>query len=93
MTMAKGFVKFLELLPVLGVVKAQPQRKKYRSLHCRQCKLTIRIQKEKFSALLSVITFIGHKTKALRKNHNLVRFAKKNLTILDNASIALLNVE
>ena len=47
MTMAKGFVKFLELLPVLGVVKAHPQRKKYKSQICKQCKLTIKEPKRR----------------------------------------------
>ena len=47
MTMAKGFVKFLELLPVLGVVKAHPQRKKYKSKICKQCKLTIKEPKRR----------------------------------------------
>ena len=45
--MVKGFVKFLELLPVLGVVKTLPQRKKYKSKICRQCKLTIKEPKRR----------------------------------------------
>ena len=47
MNTAKGFVKFLELLPVLGVVKAHPQRKKYKSKICKQCKLTIKEPKRR----------------------------------------------
>ena len=47
MNTAKGFVRFLELLPVLGVVKAHPQRKKYKSKICRQCKLTIKEPKRR----------------------------------------------
>ena len=47
MTTAKGFVRFLELLPVLGVVKAHPQRKKYKSKICKQCKLTIKEPKRR----------------------------------------------
>jgi predicted nucleic acid-binding Zn ribbon protein len=47
MNTAKGFVKFLELLPVLGVVKAHPQRKEYKSKICRQCKLTIKEPKRR----------------------------------------------
>ena len=45
--MAKGFVKFLELLPVMGVVKVHPQRKKYKSKICKQCKLTIKEPKRR----------------------------------------------
>ena len=47
MNTAKGFVRFLELLPVLGVVKAHPQRKKYKSKICKQCKLTIKEPKRR----------------------------------------------
>ena len=47
MTTAQGFVKFLELLPVMGVVQIHPHRKQYKSKICKQCKLTIKEPKRR----------------------------------------------
>ena len=46
-TITTGFVKFLELLPVLKVVEETPRRKEYKSKICRQCKLTIKEPKRR----------------------------------------------
>ena len=46
-TITTGFVKFLELLPVLKVVEETPRRKEYKSKICKQCKLTIKEPKRR----------------------------------------------
>ena len=77
MTMAKGFVKFLELLPVLGVVKAHPQRKKYKSLHCRQCKLTIKDPKRKVFCSIECYNFYWSQNQSPKKEPQPCAFCKK----------------
>ena len=77
MTMAKGFVKFLELLPVLGVVKAHPPRKKYKSLHCRQCKLTIKDPKRKVFCSIECYNFYWSQNQSPKKEPQPCAFCKK----------------
>ena len=77
MNTAKGFVKFLELLPVLGVVKAHPQRKKYKSLHCRQCKLTIKDPKRKVFCSIECYNFYWSQNQSPKKEPQPCAFCKK----------------
>ena len=77
MNTAKGFVRFLELLPVLGVVKAHPQRKKYKSLHCRQCKLTIKDPKRKVFCSIECYNFYWSQNQSPKKEPQPCAFCKK----------------
>ena len=77
MNTAKGVVRFLELLPVLGVVKAHPQRKKYKSLHCRQCKLTIKDPKRKVFCSIECYNFYWSQNQSPKKEPQPCAFCKK----------------
>jgi len=77
MTTAKGFVKFLEFLPVLGVVKANPQRRAYKSLHCKQCKLTIKDPKRKVFCSIECYNFYWSQNQSPKKEPQPCAFCKK----------------
>jgi len=77
MTTAKGFVKFLEFLPVLGVVKANPQRRTYKSLHCKQCKLTIKDPKRKVFCSIECYNFYWSQNQSPKKEPQPCAFCKK----------------
>ena len=70
MTTAQGFVKFLELLPVMGVVQIHPHRKQYKSY--------VTVYKEKKNSATECHNVYWYKTAGSTQKYKHVRFVKKN---------------